>query len=936
MGTAGAHLVQGPAGSGKTSALVGRAVELLQAGETGLLLLVRNRRTARHLADRIVRAHGRATSEARVMTWHGFARSIVADHFLNLHGREPELLTAPEQFALVRELVDDEVENGGWAAFPKQRHLAGFASELREFVLRAQDAFLSPDELEALANQRGRADLAEAARFFRRYLVYIDEQKPPIVDHANVITTAVRLIQADPSIAAKLKPPVTHLMIDDLQDATPAQLELVGQLASATHSVSAAYDPDARIYGYRGASPDAGAEFARRLAPVTVHTQNETHRLPARREAWLFEHGADEATAIARECLRLRMRDGIGFGDTAIVVRRLGGQDRAIGRALTAAGVPWVVVGGNRSLRSEPSLRPLFLLAHAARTTEDRDQALLDVMSTPAGGLDPYEVRALRREARIRNISIDDIVMRTPDDLPGELAEKVAALRGWLELAASAAERTPQDGFFALWDALPYVRKIVESEDAVGLDAATALARALERYAGRTRDATFAGYLDVVADVEFGPEPWQMPEESRPDAVRILTAHATAGTEYAAVIVAGCIDGAFPAGSARRSLLDVRDLLTDAEPGAQQAERAAEERRLFTVAASRATEVLIVTAARLVTNGEAATPSPLLAHIGLEWGAPPPSAEPITRDEAEARARRTLIDPTQPRDAREAAKDLLARLPGVDPDTWWFERDRTDNAQPLYGEEFLASYSRLAPYENCGLQYLYGREMGLDPTSTHAMRIGSMVHEIFELAGKREIAPQREPMIAALDERWDPSMFPNIAIEHQTRRDCEKMIDRWIEADGNVEPLAVEVEFKFPVEGATIRGYIDRVVRCGGKSTRVIDYKTGRSTKTEADCAEDLQLATYYLALTRDPELAELGEPMRMELAFIASDWWKSRPGVDPRRIENYADDAVARIESLVAGIRAEEFAPRDEADCQWCSFKPLCPMWPEGQEVAL
>jgi ATP-dependent exoDNAse (exonuclease V) beta subunit len=726
-------------------------------------------------------------------------------------------------------------------------------------------------------------------------------------------------------------------MVDDLQDATPAQLALLAEIAGAATSVVATIDPDSRIYGYRGAATDAEAEFLRALPGAAEHTLDVPHRTPARREAWLFEHGADEAAAIARECRRLRAQDGIGYGEIAIVVRRLGGHERVIGRALAEAGVPSVVVGGNRALRSEPALRPLFLLAEAARAEGDaRETALLAVMATPACGLDPYEVRGLRREARIRNLSIGEIVDGAPNDLPGDLTAKIGTLRACLEHARTALAMGPADGFFHLWGSLPYVHDMVASEDAVGLDAATALARALERYAERSTGATFADYLDVVADVEFGPEPWQMPEERRPDAVRILTAHATAGTEFDAVIVAGCVEGAFPAADGRRALLDVRDLL--APPGAPEprAERSAEERRLFRVATTRARTTLILTASRRTSSGELTVPSPLVEQISLAWGAPPVPTEPITRAEAEAHARRTLVDPTASEADRKAALEMLARLPGVDPDTWWFERDRTHSDEPLYGEEFLASYSRLAPYDNCGLSYLYGREMGLDPESTHAMRIGSMVHEIFEIASKDEIARTKEAMIAALDERWDPSMFPNVAIEHRMRKDCERMIARWIEADGNVDPLAVEVEFAFDVEGATIRGYIDRIVRCGGKSTRVIDYKTGRTTKTDAECVDDLQLATYYLALTRDPKLAELGDPMRMELAFIASDYWKSRPGVDPRRIPNYAENAVERIEALVAGIRAEDFSPREEADCKWCSFKPLCPLWPEGQEVSL
>ena len=49
------------------------------------------------------------------------------------------------------------------------------------------------------------------------------------------------------------------------------------------------------------------------------------------------------------------------------------------------------------------------------------------------------------------------------------------------------------------------------------------------------------------------------------------------------------------------------------------------------------------------------------------------------------------------------------------------------------------------------------------------------------------------------------------------------------------------------------------------------DYKTGRNSKSEDEIKDDLQLASYYLALKRDPNLAELGEPKWVELAYLGA-----------------------------------------------------------------
>jgi len=148
----GATLFIGAAGTGKTTALRDRAVALLGAGEPGVLLLVHNRRAARALGDAIVRALGCSTGEVRVATWHALALGLLRAGYDALgYARPPALLSAPEQFALVREMLGTEEERARWRAFPKQVRLAGFAAELHEFVLRAQDAVLSPEELEERA-----------------------------------------------------------------------------------------------------------------------------------------------------------------------------------------------------------------------------------------------------------------------------------------------------------------------------------------------------------------------------------------------------------------------------------------------------------------------------------------------------------------------------------------------------------------------------------------------------------------------------------------------------------------------------------------------------------------------------------------------------------------------------------------------------------------
>ena len=46
------------------------------------------------------------------------------------------------------------------------------------------------------------------------------------------------------------------------------------------------------------------------------------------------------------------------------------------------------------------------------------------------------------------------------------------------------------------------------------------------------------------------------------------------------------------------------------------------------------------------------------------------------------------------------------------------------------------------------------------------------------------------------------------------------------------------------------------------------------------------------------------------------------------------AEEAIKRLPALIEGVLAEDFRPNPEADCTWCKFKPLCPLWAEGKEL--
>ncbi|MGH2785052.1 MAG: PD-(D/E)XK nuclease family protein [Actinomycetota bacterium] len=947
----GRLLVSGPPGTGKTRALVERFARLVEGGADPerVLLIVLNRRAARDARERLIRRLNRSLPQLHVHTAHSFAYGVLGRRFAELDYPEPpQVLSAAEQYATVRELLLNE-RRVDWPAFGHLLGVRGFAREVSDFVLRAQERLFDPTSLADDLERNDRRDAAEVVGFFTRYLDVMTAANR--VDFAGLLHQSVALLQHGLGEEDR----ADHVLLDDYQDVTPAAEAIVQALALGARSTVIAADRGGHVFAYRGGSLEPLRRIDEILAPGRVELDAAQARLQpaalavlddpdaaasdapaAGLDARCYVHPGEEADAIAHELVRARVDDDVAWERMAVVVRRYGEYLAALRHALTRHGVPHVVLGEASAVAVEPANRPVIALLRYALRPERREDLLEPVLSTVVG-LDPHGLRRLRRDARRRGVSMQELVLGAADpaSLPDDLRAAVEGFRTLVEGVESRAARPPDEVFFWVWSNLPYARALVERESDRDLDALAALGDIITRYTERRGEgASMAEYLETLEAAEFGPDPWVLPEERRPHAVQVVSAHRAHGLEFDLVCVAGCVEGEFPAPRRAAALVDLDQLIAPRTQGERLRDSLAEERRLFRLAVTRSRGRTILFASESPSGTNPRTPSRYAKRLGLDWsrGADGAGATSSLRS-LEAELRRVLADPGAPAPERLAALAALPRT-NADPETWWGGRDWTEPGVPLYEEEIRTSYSRLSNMEDCALKYLYEVEMGLDPEQSYQMWLGSVIHEIIDKVQREEVPREVEPVLALLAEMWDVNRFPSAAIEHRRRLDAEEMLRRWMTGEqAKVEHS--EVSFSYPLGDAIIRGKIDAIFRNENRRLRLVDYKTGRWAPTKEEAEKNLQLAAYYLAMIRDPELSKLGKTGLLQLSFLGAlrgEDGFARVLVTPR--EGYGEWAEATITELVGRIRAESFAPNPAADCKWCDFKPICPLWPEGQEA--
>ncbi len=934
---AGSLLVSGGPGTGKTAVLRERFAQLIEDGADPerLALIVRAKTARRRARSWLTERLQRSLPDLNVFTPHALAFHVMSHRFAVLdYAEPPTILNASDQFARVQEMLAGEGADQ-WPAYGSMLHLRGFADEIRQFLLRAQEALLTPDDIEGKARPAGLTGWLELATFYRRYIQVLDDESA--VDYAGLVEQAAAATREG-------EPLFDHLLVDDYQDTTFGTEALVAVLRP--DSLVAAGDLGSHVFSFQGYTDEPMRRFEDVMPDASRIELTGQHRHDGvQTDAWVTPHTSEEFAAVARELRRVHVEERVPWSELAVVVRRQSSQVGGLIRALDDANIPRTSLGSGLSMLSEPATHPFVLAFRWIVRPDQRDDLVESLLTSELARLTPAAARALVRTTRASG-EPPAAALSAGDGLDDAERGRVTALRSALE-DAERSQHSVIDAFRRLWRDLPYSARLVEEAEASidahrDLDAMMAFTRAVER-AGDHSDPSVAAFLEALEAGEEGPG--TSGGASRPDAVQVLTAHATAGDEFDTVIVAGAVEGNFPSLSRPEPMFDLSVLDARITQSDRNRLRLEDERRLFDVVVGRARRRVLFTASdpHEGDTGLAAR-SRFVARIGTEWTAAPTAPEreePLTMAEAAAAWRRTLADLDAAAASRLAALDGLLAL-GDDPARWWFQRDWTETGRPLH-ESIRTSYSKLDALENCHLAFVLGQELGLDARSGYHAWVGHLVHKLIEETENGQVERTPEAMSAVAMERWQPQQFPSLAVSEAFRKLVnEVIIPNWFQEYGNSPAIESEVRFQFEHDDATVTGFIDRIGPIlSGIGNRITDFKTGNPDN--ADKTEDnLQLGIYYLAVQRAEGLERFHPVRAVELSFIKGDWKKQlvRTGkqFSERKAPEYEAKVTERLSELVADLRdlneKEVWSPNPAANCRFCSFQPLCPLYPEGQPL--
>ncbi|MGY1745334.1 ATP-dependent helicase [Blastococcus sp. SYSU D00695] len=695
-------------------------------------------------------------------------------------------------------------------------------------------------------------------------------------------------------------------------------------------------------------------------------------------EVHVFGSTAVEAAYVADTLRRAHLLDGVPWSEMAVVVRTA----LALGplrRALSSAGVPVAVSADDLPLHAQPAVAPLLgaltvLLPRpgvpegALPLDEPAAEALL---ASPLGGATVLDLRRLRRAVRIAlaKHGIDAAERGAPlatvltdeellAELPEHVARPAARVAGVLAAgrAALALRGTAEDVLWAMWQRSGLAAKWARASAVGGatgaaadrdLDAVVALFDAAAGFVDRLPSADVRAFVEHLAAQEL-PGDTGAARAATPEAVRVLTAHASKGLEWDVVCVAGVQEGLWPDLRDRGSLLGT-ELLVERAAGIDGAAvdrrtlALAEERRLFYVACTRARRRLVVTAVEGALDGAdaGATASRFLDLVA----APPDDGRPLTPlprsltlPALVAELRRAVSDPQTPPARRSAAAAVLRRLagegvPGASPDDWWGLAPLSDDA-PLVPEELTVRVrpSAIETFQRCPLRWVLGA-VGAEASPDATRTVGTAVHAVAQRVA--DGLPPTEAAAALAAELDLLDLGPGWSDQRQrvAAHDMLGRFLRWHAANGR-ELLEAEADFDVVLGRARIRGQVDRLERDAEGRLVVVDLKTGKTVPREIDAHG--QLAAYQVAIAQGA-FGEHGDaPGGAALLQVGSGAKAKEQHQPPLPPDVPVEQTWAGelLTEVADGMGAATFEVRTGSHCSRCPARRTCPLHERGRQV--
>lgn len=611
----GPILIIAGAGSGKTRVITYRIAHMLDIGipQSQILALTFTNKAAKEMEQRIKEITGKKLQNLTVSTFHAFGVKVLRNDITNLGWRDNfSIYDESDRNSLIKET----------------------GRELK-FTADALDVYKIGNLFSNI--KTGRRNWESANDMYQTlYEGYQEGLKLfNAVDFDDLIVLPIKLFKEFPEILEKYRSRYKYIMVDEFQDTSHQQYEMMHLLADK--NVAVVGDDDQSIYSWRGADYQNIINFEKdfpgmqeirleqnyRSTETILEAANgvighNTNRKDKKLwsgnksgkpiEIFMPENETDEASFIAESVQGICAEEKRKYDDFGILMRA-NTQSRAIEEAFLEANIPYTMSGGTSFFQRKEIKDVISYLRVIAN--HDDDINLLRIINTPRRGIGRSTIEQINIVAERMKCTLwtaIDGLITAPDSPLSEktkadlqtftsLIENNSSMISGKKLAKKVRTLVEDINY---WDYL--VGEYQKSEKAARFKYLNieSLINSIETWENNpdNYDANLYTYLNRITLLSRD----DMDDDNDKGKVNLMTIHASKGLEFPVVFIAGAEEGLIPHARA------VEENDGDVE----------EERRLFYVAITRARDKLFISSCRKRRKMQAVidcTPSRFLDEI---------------------------------------------------------------------------------------------------------------------------------------------------------------------------------------------------------------------------------------------------------------------------------------------------------------------------------
>ncbi len=595
--TEGAILIIAGAGSGKTRVITFRIAHMLDKGipQSSILALTFTNKAAKEMADRIKTLTEKKLQNLTVSTFHAFGVKILRQDIDKLGWRENfSIYDETDRTSLIKECISICEKN-------------------KSFIMRQDDDMYSIGN--AISNLKtGRKYFTgNYSRYEPLYEVYQEGLKLyNAVDFDDLIVLPIKLFREFPEVLARYRERYKYLMVDEFQDTSHQQYEMMHLLADK--NVAVVGDDDQSIYSWRGADYQNIVNFEKdfdvteiRLEQnyrstgtileaangvISHNTNRKDKKLWSGKgvgkpiELFMPQNETDEADFIAESILGIAVEDKRKYDDFGVLMRA-NTQSRFIEEAFLKNNIPYTMSGGT-SFFERKEIKDVISYLRVISNHDD-DINLLRIINTPRRGIGRAAIQLMNDAAELNGCTlwnaIDYLIhaeasqasdvqkedLQSFVDIIEGNRQKLLSGRGLAAKVRQFVEDIDYKGYL--------ISEFPKSEKAVSyklknIEEFTQFIDTWENDPDNTNPNLY-NYLNriTLSSRDNGDD------ETNKGKVNLMTIHASKGLEFPVVFIAGVEEGLIP----------------HARSVEENDGNVEEERRLFYVAITRAREKLIMT-----------------------------------------------------------------------------------------------------------------------------------------------------------------------------------------------------------------------------------------------------------------------------------------------------------------------------------------------------